>query len=125
MIKHKQLWLYGFWQGKESENEYIVYGVNKKVLLVGVLLQALATSLYLFAVLKISFEETTLFLVPLFLLLGLFLYFIQRNIFWLKYDSHTKNLKLISKGFKTPMEIRGNFTMSKKKFIEKSGYNEK
>lgn len=125
MIKYKQLWLYGFWQGKESEDEFIVYGVNKKVLLIGVFIQTLITALYLYAVLKFSFEGTTFFLIGLFIMLILFIYVMQRNIFWLKYNANTKSLMQLSKGFKSPNEIRGNFTMTKKNFLEKSGYIEK
>lgn len=125
MIKYKQLWLYGFWQGKESEDEFIVYGVNKKVLLIGVFVQTLVTALYLYAVLKLSFEGTTIFLVGLFFMLVIFIYVMQKNIFWLKYNSNTKSLKKLSKGFRSPNEIQGNFTMTKKNFLEKSGYVEK
>lgn len=124
MIRHGKLWLYGFWQKKDSDEEFIVYGVDRKVLLGGLVIQAAMIVFYLFMVLNFPFEETLVYLMALLAVTGLFLFFIQKHMYWLEYNSRTRSFKELNKGFKTPVDISGEFTMNKKTFTEKSGYIE-
>ena len=120
MIKHKNLWLYGFWQRSESENEYIVYGVNKKVLLFGILIQTLL--LAGFFTLLFTFEGIWYLSIVLVISTSLLINKIQKNIFWFNYNSGSEKLTLLSNGFRTPKAIEGRLTMGKKKFMRESGF---
>lgn len=120
MIKHKNLWLYGFWQRSESENEYIVYGVNKKVLLFGILIQTFL--LAGFFTLLFTIEGIWYLSIVLVISTSLLINKIQKNIFWFNYNSGSEKLTLLSNGFRTPNAIKGRFTMGKKKFMRESGF---
>lgn len=120
MIKHKDLWLYGFWQRSESKNEYIVYGVNKNILLFGILIQTLL--LVGFLALLLKFEGMWYLSLILVISTLLFINKIQKNIFWFNYNSGLKKLSVISNGFRTPDAIKGRFTMGKKRFMRESGF---
>ena len=120
MIKHKDLWLYGYWQCSESKNEYIVYGVNKKVLLFGILIQTFL--LAGFFTLLFTIEGIWYLSIVLVISTSLFINKIQKKIFWFNYNSGSEKLTLLSNGFRTPNAIKGRFTMGKKKFMRESGF---
>jgi uncharacterized membrane protein YbhN (UPF0104 family) len=122
MIQYCDLWLYGFWNQRESEKKFIVYGVKKRVLLSTVISQLVLVCLYLFLLFTYSFEQTSFFLVLLFITMFISIFLLQRSIQWLLYDSSTGKVKILSRGLKAPDDIKGTFTMSKKTFIEKSGF---
>lgn len=124
MIQYNDLWLYGFWSQQASEEKFIVYGIKKRVLLATVISQLILVCLYLFLLLTYSFEQTSFILVLLFVTMFISILMIQRSIQWLLYDSSTGQIKILSRGLKAPDDIKGTFTMSKKTFIEKSGFHE-
>lgn len=120
MIKHKELWLYGFWRRNESENEYIIYGVNKNILLSGILIQTLLLATFL--VLLFIFENMWFLSTVLIISTSLFINRMQKTIYWFNFNSDSKKLLLLSKGFRTPEAIEGRFTIGKKRFMRESGF---
>lgn len=125
MIHYHDLLLYGFWQKSDSEEQFIVYGVKKRVLLSTVISQLVLACIYLFLVFTYSFEETSFFLILLFGTTFISIFLLQRSIHWMLYHTSSGEIEVLSKGLKAPEEIKGQFTMNKKNFLEKSGFHAK
>lgn len=119
MIKYKNLWLYGFWRRLESENEYIIYGINKNVLRYGILMQTFLLALFL--ILLFTFPGIWYLFIVLVISTSFFINKIQKNMFWFNYNSSSRKMILLSSGFRTPDAIKGRFTMGKRRFMAESG----
>lgn len=122
MIKYKNLWLYGFWRRVESENEYIVYGINKNVLRYGILMQTFLLALFL--ILLLIFPGLWYLFIVLVISTSFFINKIQKNMFWFNYNSSSRKMILLSSGFRTRDAIKGHFTIGARRFMMESGYRE-
>ncbi|MPW24418.1 hypothetical protein GC105_01250 [Alkalibaculum sp. M08DMB] len=118
---YKGYFIYGFWHNSKK-NTFYFNGVNTK----NILLIIVGILFLLLGFIAQNLEQDIL--VNIFSILSMLtipasIYFSTKFKYWFSYNQRNKETTLIYKGNKIPQDIYDALSISKKKFIAKTGFN--